>query len=35
MTASCLQDYQGLIGGHAYTVLGVAEFIGINGDVSE
>ena len=23
MTASCLRDYQGLVGGHAYTILGI------------
>ena len=25
MTASCIKDFEGLIGGHAYTVLGVLE----------
>lgn len=25
MTASCLRDYEGLIGGHAYTIIGIIE----------
>jgi len=25
MTASCTKDFEGLIGGHAYTVVGVLE----------
>ena len=28
MSASCLKDYQGLLGGHAYTILGAVEFLG-------
>ena len=28
VTASCLKDYNGLIGGHAYTVLGTLELNG-------
>ena len=35
MTASCLKDYAGLIGGHAYTILGVQELTDRKGIVSE
>ena len=35
MTASCLKDYQGLIGGHAYTILGVQELLAKDRQISE
>jgi hypothetical protein len=25
MTASCFNDYKGLIGGHSYTIIGILE----------
>lgn len=35
LTASCLRDYQGLIGGHAYTILGILELRKDDGGVEE
>jgi len=35
MTASCLKDFEGLIGGHAYTIMGYKELKNDNGSVTE
>jgi hypothetical protein len=35
MTASCLKDYQGLVGGHAYTIIGVQELFKNGGQIAQ
>lgn len=33
MTASCLKDFEGLIGGHAYSIMGIKELKNDKGSV--